>query len=102
MNPMVTGTGTLIGDGIAGSLVDLDNRKQFDWEIKQGNFIYGGSGIEPAGGTCLKNHPDRCAAEPLYGQFGEILATVFKRQARYAFLLAKPVAVIPPIIAGRS
>ena len=42
MHPMMAGIAPLIGDGIVGSLVDLKGEKQFDWEIKNGNFIYGG------------------------------------------------------------
>lgn len=42
MHPMMAGIAPLIGDGIVGSLVNLKGEKQFDWEIKNGNFIYGG------------------------------------------------------------
>lgn len=80
MNPMVTGTGTLIGDGIAGSLVDLDNRKQFDWEIKQGNFIYGGSqALNLPEEPVLKKSPPIAVLLSRYTvSSGEILATVLK------------------------
>lgn len=40
MYPMVTGIGPLIGDGIVGKLVSLSNETLFNWEIKNGNFIY--------------------------------------------------------------
>jgi carboxyl-terminal processing protease len=43
MNPMMAGIAPLVGDGIVGGLVNLKGEKQFDWEIKNGNFIYGGS-----------------------------------------------------------
>lgn len=42
MNPMMAGIAPLVGDGIVGSTVDLNNEKQFDWEIKGSNFIYYG------------------------------------------------------------
>jgi carboxyl-terminal processing protease len=42
MHPMMAGIAPLIGDGIVGSLVNLSNEKLFDWEIKNGNFIYDG------------------------------------------------------------
>jgi carboxyl-terminal processing protease len=40
IHPMMAGIGPLIGDGIAGNVVNLANEKLFDWEIKKGNFIY--------------------------------------------------------------
>lgn len=43
MNPMMAGIAPLVGDGIVGGSVNLKGEKQFDWEIKDGNFIYGGS-----------------------------------------------------------
>ncbi|HQU84100.1 MAG TPA: S41 family peptidase [Pyrinomonadaceae bacterium] len=42
MHPMMAGIAPLVGDGIVGGLVNLKGEKQFDWEIKNGNFIYGG------------------------------------------------------------
>lgn len=42
MHPMMAGIAPLVGEGIVGSLKDLKNEKLFDWEIKNGNFIYGG------------------------------------------------------------
>ena len=42
MHPMMAGIAPLIGDGMVGSLVNLNNEKLFDWEIKNGNFIYDG------------------------------------------------------------
>ena len=42
MHPMMAGIAPLIGDGIVGGLVNLKGEKQFGWEIKNGNFIYGG------------------------------------------------------------
>jgi carboxyl-terminal processing protease len=40
MHPMMAGIAPIIGDGIAGNVVNFDNEKLFNWEIKQGNFIY--------------------------------------------------------------
>jgi carboxyl-terminal processing protease len=42
MNPMMGALAPLIGDGIAGKLVNLQGDTLFIWEIKKGNFIYGG------------------------------------------------------------
>lgn len=41
MHPMMAGIAPLVGDGNVGGLVGLKGEKQFDWEIKNGNFIYG-------------------------------------------------------------
>ncbi|MEQ1605835.1 MAG: S41 family peptidase [Pyrinomonadaceae bacterium] len=43
MNPMMAGIGPLVGEGKVGDLVDLKGTRQFDWVIRNGNFIYGGS-----------------------------------------------------------
>jgi carboxyl-terminal processing protease len=42
IHPMIEGIATLIGDGKVGSITNLNNEKLFDWEIKNGNFIYHG------------------------------------------------------------
>jgi carboxyl-terminal processing protease len=42
MNPMMAGLAPLIGDGIVGKLVNLRGDTLFKWEIKDGNFTYGG------------------------------------------------------------
>jgi carboxyl-terminal processing protease len=42
MHPMMAGIAPLVGNGMVGSLTNLDNKKLFDWEIKSGNFIYEG------------------------------------------------------------
>jgi carboxyl-terminal processing protease len=40
MYPMVSGIGTLIGDGIVGKLVNAKKDTLFSWRIKNGNFTY--------------------------------------------------------------
>ena len=40
MNPMMAGIGPLVGDGHVGSVTGADGRKAFDWEVRNGNFIY--------------------------------------------------------------
>jgi carboxyl-terminal processing protease len=42
MNPMMAGISPLIGDGIVGKLVNLNGDLLYNWEIKNGNFIYDG------------------------------------------------------------
>lgn len=42
IHPMMAGIAPLVGNGIVGSVVNLENEKLFDWEIKNSNFIYGG------------------------------------------------------------
>jgi len=40
MHPMMAGLGPLIGDGKVGMTMDSKGYRLFDWEIKNGNFIY--------------------------------------------------------------
>jgi hypothetical protein len=42
MHPMMAGIAPLVGNGIVGSLTNLEKKKLFDWEIKDANFIYDG------------------------------------------------------------
>jgi carboxyl-terminal processing protease len=42
MHPMMAGIAPLVGDGIVGKLVNLQDSTLFNWEIKNGNFIYDG------------------------------------------------------------
>ncbi|MCX6318624.1 MAG: S41 family peptidase [Bacteroidetes bacterium] len=42
MNPMMAGIAPLVGEGLVGSTVNGAHEKQFDWEIKNSNFIYFG------------------------------------------------------------
>jgi carboxyl-terminal processing protease len=42
MHPMMAGIGPLVGDGVVGSLVNLEKKKLYDWEINESNFIYEG------------------------------------------------------------
>jgi len=52
MYPMVTGLGTLIGDGIVGKLVSSSKDTLFTWRILNGNFIYDVPGV-----VTLRNSP---------------------------------------------
>jgi carboxyl-terminal processing protease len=42
MHPMMAGIAPLVGNGIVGSLINLEKKKLFVWEIKEANFIYEG------------------------------------------------------------
>lgn len=87
MYPMVTGLGTLIGDGIVGKLVSASKDTLFNWRILNGNFIYDVPDV-----VTLKNNPK---FKPLPKvavltsrwtvSSGEILATCFKGRPNTKF-----------------
>jgi carboxyl-terminal processing protease len=80
MHPMMAGIAPLIGDGIVGSLVTLQKEKQFDWEIKNGNFIYFGYQAVDLPNKIVFTTPPRIAV--LTSRWtvssGEIVATALK------------------------
>ncbi len=80
MYPMVTGLGTLIGDGIVGKLVTSTNDTLFSWRIINGNFIYDVPDV-----ITLKNSPKfkklpkvAVLTSRWTVSSGEVLATCFK------------------------
>lgn len=87
MYPMVTGLGTLIGDGIVGKLVTSTNNTLFSWRIINGNFIYDVPDV-----TTLKNNP-KFKTLPKVAVLtsrwtvssGEVLATCFKGRPNTKF-----------------
>ena len=80
MHPMMAGIAPLLGDGIVGSLVDLQKEKQFDWEIKNGNFIYFGYQAVDLPNNIVFNKPPRIAVltSRWTESSGEIVATALK------------------------
>lgn len=87
MYPMVTGLGTLIGDGIVGKLVSSSKDTLFSWRILNGNFIYDVPDV-----VTLKNNP-KFKSLPKVAVLtsrwtvssGEILATCFKGRPNTKF-----------------
>lgn len=87
MYPMVTGLGTLIGDGIVGKLVSSSKATLFSWRILNGNFIYDVPDV-----VTLKNNP-KFKSLPKVAVLtsrwtvssGEILATCFKGRPNTKF-----------------
>lgn len=87
MYPMVTGLGTLIGDGIVGKLVTYANDTLFSWRIKNGNFIYDVPDV-----ITLKNNPKfkilpkvAVLTSRWTVSSGEVLATCFKGRPNTKF-----------------
>lgn len=87
MNPMMAGLAPLIGVGHVGSVVNLKHEKLFDWEIKNGNFIY--DGVQA---VTLPPYPSFIVAPKvavLTSRFtvssGEIVATAFKGRTQTKF-----------------
>jgi carboxyl-terminal processing protease len=80
MHPMMAGIAPLVGEGIVGSLVNLKNDKLFDWEIKNGNFIYDGyQAVKLPGKTKFKKPPPIAVLTSRWTESsGEIVATAFK------------------------
>ncbi|MEQ1645965.1 MAG: S41 family peptidase [Pyrinomonadaceae bacterium] len=87
MHPMMAGIAPLIGDGIVGGLVDLKGAKQFDWEIKNGNFIYGGTrAVELAHKPKFKNLPKIAVLTSRYTvSSGELVAVALKGRPNTRF-----------------
>lgn len=87
MYPMVTGLGTLIGDGIVGKLVSYSKDTLFNWKILNGNFIYDVPDV-----VTLKKNP-KFKTLPKIAiltsrwtvSSGEILATCFKGRPKTKF-----------------
>lgn len=87
MYPMVTGLGTLIGDGIVGKLVNSANDTLFSWRIVNGNFIYDVPDV-----ITLTNKP-KFKTLPKVAVLtsrwtvssGEVLATCFKGRSNTKF-----------------
>lgn len=80
MHPMMAGIAPLVGDGLVGSLVNLKNEKLFDWEIKNGNFIYDGyQAVDIANKIKFKTQPKIAVLTSRWTtSSGEIVATALK------------------------
>lgn len=87
MHPMVSGIAPLIGEGLVGSLSDLNGKKQFDWEIKNGNFIYYGyQALNLPYEPKFKNIPQVAVLTSKWTvSSGELLATCFKGRPNTRF-----------------
>jgi carboxyl-terminal processing protease len=87
MHPMMAGIAPLVGDGIIGSLVNLKNEKLFDWEIKNGNFIYEGyQAVTLPNKPKFKNQPKIAVLTSRWTlSSGEIVATTLKGRANTRF-----------------
>lgn len=87
MNPMMAGIAPLVGDGIVGGLVKLKGEKQFDWEIKDGNFIYGGSQVVTLPNTLkFKKLPKIAVLTSRWTvSSGEVVATTLKGRPNTKF-----------------
>lgn len=80
MHPMMTGIAPLIGNGIAGAIVNVKNEKLYDWEIKASNFIYGGyQAVTLPDSPTFENHPPIAVLTSRWTvSSGEIVATSLK------------------------
>ena len=87
MNPMMAGLGTLLGDGLVGKLVKKNGEKIFDWEIKNGNFIYNGAQpVNLPNQPTFINIPKVAVLLSLWTvSSGELVATAFKGRPNTAF-----------------
>lgn len=87
MHPMMAGIAPLIGDGIVGGLVDLKGAKQFDWEIKNGNFVYGGTQpVDLANEPAFKKLPKIAVLTSRYTvSSGELVAAAMKGRPNTKF-----------------
>lgn len=87
MHPMVEGVAPLIGEGKVGSTVDIKGNKQFDWEIKNSNFIYFNYQLLDLPNKPTYAHPPKLAV--LISRYtvssGELLATCFKGRPNTRF-----------------
>lgn len=80
MHPMMAGIAPLIGNGLVGSLVNLNKEKLFDWEIKESNFIYGGyQAVTLPGKPDFKMRPKIAVLTSRWtASSGELVATTLK------------------------
>ena len=87
MHPMVAGIGPLIGDGIVGYLMDLSGNTIFAWEIKGGNFIYGGyQALDLPDEIHFTTLPEVAVLTSRYTvSSGEVVATCFKGRPNTRF-----------------
>lgn len=87
MHPMMAGIAPLVGDGVVGSLVNLKNEKLFDWEIKNGNFIYEGyQAVRLPNTTKFKKQPPIAVLTSRWTvSSGEIVATALKGRPHTKF-----------------
>lgn len=87
MHPMMAGIGPLLGEGKAGGLVDLQKNPLFDWEIKKGNFVYGGfQAVDLPYTPTFKKLPKVAILTSKWTlSSGEIVATAFQNRPNTRF-----------------
>jgi carboxyl-terminal processing protease len=87
MHPMMAGIAPLVGNGRVGSLKNLDGKKLFDWEIKNGNFIYGGyQAVALENSLKFKKQPKIAVLTSRWTvSSGEIVAITLKGRSRTKF-----------------
>ncbi len=88
MNPMMAGLAPLIGDGIVGKLIKLNGDTLFNWEIKEGNFTYGGyeARLTLPNNITFKNSPKIAVLTSRYTvSSGELVATSLKGRPNTKF-----------------
>lgn len=80
MHPMMAGIAPLVGEGKVGSVVTLDQKRLFDWEIKNNNFIYAGyQAIDLQLAPAFKSPPAVAVLTSRYTvSSGELVATALK------------------------
>lgn len=87
MHPMMSGIAPLVGDGVVGSLVNLNNDKLFDWEIKNSNFVYDGyQAVTLPNNIKFKEQPRVAVLTSRWTvSSGEIVATTLKGRPNTRF-----------------
>jgi carboxyl-terminal processing protease len=87
MHPMMTGIAPLVGNGLVGSLTNLDKKKLFYWEIKEGNFIYEGfQAVTLPNNPKFKKQPKIAVLTSRWTvSSGEIVATTLKGRPNTKF-----------------
>lgn len=87
MHPMMAGIAPLIGNGVVGGLVNLNNEKLFDWEIKSSNFIYDGyQAVTLPDNPKFKKEPKIAVLTSRWTvSSGEIVATALKGRPNTRF-----------------
>lgn len=87
MNPMMSGLGPLIGEGIVAKVVNADGEIQFDCEIKNGNCIYfGNQALDLPNQPQFQSLPKVAVLTSRYTvSSGELVATAFKGRAKTLF-----------------
>lgn len=87
MHPMMADIAPLVGNGWVGSLVNSQEEKLFDWEIKESNFIYNGyqAVTLPSKPDFKKNPKIAVLTSRWTVSSGEIVATTLKGRSDTRF-----------------